>query len=139
MQPSDAGPGNTATEQISRKIAQLADWRGQCLSHIRQLITQAIPDVVEEWKWRGTPVWSHHGIICTGETYKDKVKLTFIKGAALQDPSGLFNASLDGNARRAIDIADGVVLNGPAFMALVQQAAALNARSKARPARKTKG
>ena len=126
MKTSIANQGQPAPERISQKILELGDWRGETLASVRRLIQQAIPDVVEEWKWMGTPVWSHGGILCTGESYKDKVKLTFAKGASLQDPAGLFNASLDGNMRRAIDIHQGEAVDAPAFMALVRQAAALN-------------
>ena len=115
---------------IDARIKELGDWRGKRLAHIRALILQALPDVVEEWKWRGVPVWSHHGIICTGETYKSIVKLTFAKGAALKDPARLFNASLDGNVRRAIDIHENDELDEDAFMALVRGAAALNKPAK---------
>src|SRR5262245_42150062 len=114
---------------IDARIKALADWRGETLSRIRGLIKQADPDVVEEWKWRGVPVWSHDGLICTGETYKDVVKLTFFKGASLKDPAGLFNSSLDGNARRAIDIHEGDEIDEKAFKSLVRAAAALNASS----------
>jgi hypothetical protein len=110
---------------ISKKIAMLADWRGTTLARMRQLIRQADPDVVEEWKWN-TPVWSHDGIICTGETYKSVVKLTFAKGASLKDPAGLFNSSLDGKVRRAIDIREGEEVNAAAFKALVREAVTLN-------------
>jgi len=120
----------TATELISQRIAELADWRGATLERMRELIRQAVPDVVEEWKWRGVPVWSHHGIICTGETYKAVVKLTFAKGAALKDPARLFNSSLDGNVRRAIDIGEGEAVDAAAFKALVREAAALNRAGK---------
>jgi hypothetical protein len=116
---------------IDAKIKELDDWRGKTLSHVRALIQQADPDVVEEWKWRGVPVWSHDGIICTGETYKSVVKLTFAKGASLNDPSSLFNASLEGNARRAIDLREGDELNEDAFKTLIRAAATLN-RSSAR-------
>jgi hypothetical protein len=116
---------------IDAKIKELDDWRGKTLSHVRALIQQADPDVVEEWKWRGVPVWSHDGIICTGETYKSVVKLTFAKGASLNDPSSLFNASLEGNARRAIDLREGDELNEDAFKTLILAAATLN-RSSAR-------
>jgi hypothetical protein len=119
--------GATASELIDGRIGELPDWRGDMLSHVRGLIHEAVPDVVEEWKWRGVPVWSHAGIICTGETYKDKVKLTFIKGASLADPSALFNASLEGNARRAIDIHEGDAVDGEALKALIRAAAQLNA------------
>ena len=111
---------------IDARIKDLADWRGKTLSRIRSLIKEADPEVVEEWKWRGVPVWSHDGQICTGETYKDVVKLTFLKGAQLKDPSRLFNASLEGNARRAIDLREGEELDDPAFKALIRSAVALN-------------
>ena len=116
---------------IDSRIEELDDWRGKTLAHVRALIKQADPEVVEEWKWRGVPVWSHDGLICTGETYKSVVKLTFLKGASLKDPSGLFNASLEGNARRAIDIHEGDDLDEKAFKALIRAAVILN-RSKAR-------
>jgi hypothetical protein len=112
---------------IDARIKELGDWRGKVLAHVRALIKAAVPDVVEEWKWRGVPVWEHNGIICTGESYKSAVKLTFAKGAALDDPKGLFNASLDGNVRRAIDLHDGDVIDEKAFQTLVRAAAALNA------------
>ena len=111
---------------IDAKIKGLGDWRGETLSRIRSLIKEADPGVVEEWKWRGAPVWSHDGLLCTGETYKNVVKLTFFKGAQLMDPSGLFNASLEGNARRAIDLHEGEKLDEPAFKALIRSAVALN-------------
>ncbi|MFD2141001.1 DUF1801 domain-containing protein [Ancylobacter oerskovii] len=126
----------SASALIDARIAALDDWRGRTLSQVRALIREAIPDVVEEWKWRGVPVWSRHGILCTGETYKSVVKLTFAKGAALPDPSGLFNASLEGNTRRAIDLREGEILDAEAFGALLRAAAALNAspkRPKPRP------
>ena len=107
MSPSDASEGQPASELIDQRIAELDDWRGDTLARMRKLIKEADPDVVEEWKWKGTPVWEHDGIICTGESYKKVVKLTFAKGASLEDPTGLFNSSLDGNVRRAIDIAEG--------------------------------
>src|SRR6187551_2769173 len=115
MKKSGATHGQSPSELISKKIAALGDWRGKTLSRMRKLITQADPDVIEEWKWMGTPVWSHDGIICTGETYKDKVKLTFAKGASLKDPARLFNSSLDGNVRRAIDILEGKDVDESAF------------------------
>lgn len=118
------------SQQIDARIRDLGDWRGETLAHVRSLIHQALPEVIEEVKWRGVPVWSHDGIICTGETYKAYVKLTFAKGAALDDPAGLFNASLDGNVRRAIDIPHGAALDEAAFKALVSAAAALNSASK---------
>jgi hypothetical protein len=129
-----------ASELISKRIAELGDWRGKALARMRKLIKEADPDVVEEWKWMGTPVWSHDGILCTGESYKDKVKLTFAKGASLKDPAKLFNASLDGNTRRAIDIPIGKEVDGPAFKALVREAVALNgsAKKKSRPKKKAK-
>jgi hypothetical protein len=128
---TDKGP--TAAELISQRIAELDDWRGDTLARIRELITEAEPDVVEEWKWKGTPVWSHDGIICTGESYKQVVKLTFAKGASLNDPDQLFNSSLDGNTRRAIDIREGEEIDEAAFKALVRQAADLNSSKKKRP------
>jgi hypothetical protein len=123
------GKSLTASELISNRIAELADWRGETLARMRRLIHEADPEIVEEWKWRGVPVWSHGGIICTGETYKNVVKLTFAKGAALKDPSRLFNSSLEGNTRRAIDIHEGEAIDEPALLALVRGAVALN-RSK---------
>ena len=127
--------GLPASELITRRIAELGDWRGKTLARMRQLIQEAVPGVVEEWKWMGTPVWSHDGILCTGESYKQVVKLTFAKGAALKDPTRLFNSSLDGNVRRAIDIGEGEEVDAVAFKALVQAAAALNAT---KPAKKPK-
>ena len=138
MKRSDAGPGQSAAELISQRIAELGDWRGKTLSRMRTLIKKADPDVVEEWKWMGTPVWSHDGIICTGESYKDKVKLTFAKGASLKDPARLFNSSLDGNVRRAIDIHEGEEVDGSAFKALVRQAVALNGSDKSKRSKKAK-
>ena len=120
---------NEASELISRRIEELADWRGETLGMMRKLIKQADPDVVEEWKWMGTPVWSHDGIICTGESYKNVVKLTFAKGASLKDPAGLFNSSFDGKVRRAIDIRDGEEVDGAAFKALIREAVAFNTAS----------
>ena len=137
MKKSDAGQGQSAAELISQRIAELGDWRGETLGRMRQLITEADPDVVEEWKWMGTPVWSHDGIICTGESYKNYVKLTFAKGAALSDPARLFNSSLDGNVRRALDIHEGEAVDEAAFKALVRQAIDLNS-SKAKASKKTK-
>ena len=132
METSGWIEGHSATELIDKRIADLADWRGRTLGRMRKLIKQADPDVVEEWKWMGTPVWSHDGIICTGESYKSAVKLTFAKGASLKDPTGLFNASLDGNTRRAIDIHEGEELDAAAFKALVREAVALNAAGKSK-------
>jgi hypothetical protein len=117
---------DSPSEQIDRRIEELGDWRGEMLAHVRALIKQADPEVVEEWKWRGVPVWEHAGIICTGETYKKVVKLTFAKGASLDDPSGLFNSSLEGNTRRAIDIAEGEEIDEEALKALILAAVALN-------------
>jgi len=134
MKKSGSTEGQSASELIDKRIAELADWRGETLSRMRKLIKEADPDVVEEWKWMGTPVWSHDGIICTGESYKAKVKLTFAKGASLKDPAKLFNSSLDGNARRAIDIHEGEEADAEAFKALIRAAVALNTSvGKARP------
>ncbi|MGH8224165.1 MAG: DUF1801 domain-containing protein [Woeseiaceae bacterium] len=127
-----------ASDSISRKIAALGDWRGETLARMRKLIQAADPAVVEEWKWMGTPVWSHDGIICTGETYKRVVKLTFAKGASLKDPARLFNSSLDGKVRRAIDIREGVAVDASAFKALVREAVALNGSGKSKPSKKAK-
>jgi hypothetical protein len=133
---SDEGEtGATPTQLIDARIAELGDWRGETLARIRAIITQADPDVVEEWKWRGVPVWSHAGIICTGETYKAVVKMTFAKGAAIDDPSGLFNSSLEGNVRRAIDVREGEAIDAEALTALIHAAIALNL---AKPAREKK-
>jgi hypothetical protein len=121
--------GESPSQLIDAKIKELGDWRGETLSRIRALIKQADPDVVEEWKWRGVPVWSHSGLICTGETYKNVVKMTFSKGASLRDPSGLFNSSLEGNARRAIDFHEGDKVDWKALKALVRAAVALNISS----------
>ena len=128
----------SAAELISKKIAELGDWRGKTLGRMRKLIKSADPDIVEELKWMGTPVWSHDGIICTGETYKSVVKLTFAKGASLKDPARLFNSSLDGNVRRAIDIRDGEEIDESAFKALVRQAVALNCSGKPKPSGKAR-
>jgi hypothetical protein len=126
--------GESASELISKRIAELGDWRGKTLGRIRALIKEADPDIVEEWKWMGTPVFSHDGIVCTGETYKSVVKMTFAKGASLEDPSRLFNSSLDGNTRRAIDIREGEQIDVPALAALIRAAVALNvAGRKAAP------
>jgi hypothetical protein len=127
---NDASPkGESPSKLIDARIKELGDWRGKTLSRIRALIKEADPRVVEEWKWRGVPVWSHDGLICTGETYKNVVKLTFLKGARLKDPARLFNSSLEGNARRAIDVHEGEQLDGPAFKALIRSAVTLNAGS----------
>jgi hypothetical protein len=119
----------TPSQLIDQRIEELADWRGELLVRIRELIKAADPDVVEEWKWRGVPTWYHDGMICTGETYKDKVKVTFAKGASLPDPTGLFNSSLGGNTRRAIDIGEGDELDDKAFMTLIRAAVALNVQA----------
>jgi len=119
---------DSPSQLIDARIKELSDWRGDTLARIRKLIKQADPDVVEEWKWRGVPTWYHDGMICTGETYADKVKVTFAKGASLDDPKGLFNSSLDGNTRRAIDFHEGDTIDEKAFMALVRAAADLNSR-----------
>jgi hypothetical protein len=131
MKKSATTEGESPSRLIDARIKELDDWRGKTLSHVRALIKQADPEVVEEWKWRGVPVWSHDGLICTGETYKSVVKLTFSKGASLNDPSGLFNSSLEGNARRAIDLHEGDEVDGDAFKTLIRAAVALN-RSSAR-------
>lgn len=136
MNTSDSPEGQSASALIDEKIAELGDWRGATLSRMRKLIKEAAPDVVEEWKWMGTPVWSRDGIICTGESYKAIVKLTFAKGASLPDPAKLFNSSLDGNVRRAIDIHEGEEVDAEAFKALIRAAVALNASARsARPRR----
>ena len=130
MKTSGSQKGESPSERIDGRIQELGDWRGKMLSRIRTLIKQADPKVVEEWKWRGVPVWSHDGLICTCETYKDHVKMTFSKGASLDDPSGLFNASLEGNAWRAIDIHQGDKVDAKALKALIRSAVALNAWHK---------
>src|SRR5467141_2887501 len=134
MKNSGASQGQSASELISKRIAELGDWRGETLGRMRKLIKEADPEVVEEWKWMGTPVWWHDGIICTGESYKKVVKLTFAKGASLKDPARLFNSSLDGNVRRAIDLHEGEEVDESAFKALVRQAIALNKAKKSRRA-----
>ena len=136
MNKSGSIEGQSASELIDKRIAELGDWRAETLRRMRTLIKEADPGVVEEWKWMGTPVWLHDGIICTGESYKSRVKLTFAKGAALQDPAKLFNASLDGNVRRAMDIHEGEEVDAGAFKALIRAAVALNTSvGKARPRR----
>jgi hypothetical protein len=136
MKKSRSSEGQSASELIDTRIVGLGGWRGATLSRMRKLIKEADPDVVEEWKWMGTPAWSHDGIICTGESYKSVVKLTFLKGASLKDPARLFNSSLDGNARRAIDLHEGVEVDAGAFKALVRAAVALNTSgANARPRR----
>jgi len=136
MKKSAARNGQSPSALITAKIAELGDWRGKALGKIRKLIKQADPDVVEEWKWMGTPVWSHDGIICTGESYKSVVKLTFAKGASLSDPARLFNSSLDGKVRRAIDIPEGAKIDEAAFKALVREAVVLNGATKRKPSTK---
>jgi hypothetical protein len=138
MKKSNASHGQSASELISNRIAELGDWRRETLARMRKLIKAADPDAVEEWKWRGVPVWSHDGIICTGESYKNVVKLTFAKGASLKDPARLFNSSLEGNTRRAIDIHEGEKVDAAAFQALVRQAVVLNSSVKSKPAKKAK-
>src|SRR5437899_11396728 len=138
MKKSGANEGPSASALISQRIAELGDWRGKTLGRMRTLIKQADPDVVEEWKWMGTPVWSHDGIICTGESYKSVVKLTFAKGASRKDPARLFNSSLDGNVRRAIDILEGEEVDASAFKALIRQAVALNSSGKSKSSKKAK-
>ena len=133
MKSQPKAAGKEASRLISEKIAELGDWRGDALARVRALIREADPDVVEEWKWMGTPVWSHDGGICTGESYKSIVKLTFFKGAALKDPAKLFNASLDGNVRRAVDIHEGEAIDVNAFKALIRAAVALNTSSTKKP------
>jgi hypothetical protein len=140
MEKSKTSPDRSASELIAKRITELGDWRGKTLGRMRKLIKQADPDVVEEWKWvkatnPGTPVWSHDGIICTGESYKDLVKLTFARGASLKDPARLFNSSLEGNTRRAIDIHQGEEVDESAFKALVRQAVALNSSGKSKPSK----
>jgi hypothetical protein len=132
MKKTDSAPKEDSPSRlIDGRIKELSDWRGETLAHVRALIKQADPDVIEEWKWRGVPVWSHAGIICTGETYKSVVKMTFAKGAALEDPSGLFNSSLEGNTRRAIDIHQGDKIDEKALKALIRAAVTLNTSAKA--------
>jgi hypothetical protein len=133
---SGATDGESASKLISNRIAELGDWRGKTLARMRKLIKQAVPDVLEEWKWMGTPVWSRDGIICTGESYKQIVKLTFAKGASLKDPARLFNSSLDGNVRRAIDIHEGEEVDESAFKALVREAVAFNRSAKPKRSKK---
>jgi hypothetical protein len=128
----DSSRDDSPARLIDARIAELGDWRGEMLSRLRALIREADPEVVEEWKWRGVPVWSHGGMLCTGETYKSVVKLTFAKGASLEDPSGLFNSSLDGNVRRAIDIHEGEAIDEDAFRDLIREAVALNESSRRR-------
>ena len=138
MRSSEQAAGRPASRLIDQRIRDLGGWRGETLARMRALILEADPEVTEEWKWMGTPVWSHDGIICTGESYKNVVKLTFFKGASLKDPARLFNSSLDGNTRRAIDIREGEEVDESAFKALVRQAVALNNSGKSKPSKKAK-
>jgi len=137
MKTSGTGQGPSASELISRRIAELGGWRGETLRRMRKLIKEADPEVIEEWKW-STPVWSHDGILCTGESYKNAVKLTFAKGALVKDPARLFNSSLEGNVRRAIDIQEGDEVDASDFKALVRRAVTLNLSDKSKPSKKTK-
>jgi hypothetical protein len=138
MEQAGASQEQSASELISRRIVELGDWRGETLGRMRKLIKEADPDVVEEWKWKGTPIWSHDGIICTGESYKSVVKLTFAKGASLEDPARLFNSSLDGNVRRAIDIHEGEEVDNAAFKALIRKAVDFNSAGKSKPPKKAR-
>jgi hypothetical protein len=138
MKPTSPPDSKSAAANITRRIKELGDWRGQMLAQVRQLIHEADPDIQEEWKWMGTPVWSHDGIVCTGESYKEVVKLTFARGAALKDPKGLFNSSLEGNVRRAIDLREGETISQTAFRQLIRAAVTANSAALAeRAARKT--
>ena len=139
MKKSSSPSGQSASKLIDKRIAALGDWRGETLSRMRKLIKAADKDIVEEWKWMGTPVWSHDGIICTGESYKSIVKLTFAKGASLKDPAKLFNSSLDGNVRRAIDIREGEAIDEKAFKALIRAAVSLNESSRRAPKKRRNG
>ena len=138
MKPTNRANDETASVNITRRIQELGDWRGETLAHVRQLIHNAAPDIEEEWKWMGTPVWSHDGIVCTGESYKQVVKLTFARGASLKDPKKLFNSSLEGNTRRAIDLREGEKINETAFKQLIRSAVAANAAARAARAVKKK-
>jgi hypothetical protein len=131
MKPTSRPDSGAASANITQRIKELGDWRGETLAHLRKLIHDADPDILEEWKWRGVPVWSHDGIICTGESYKQVIKLTFARGAALKDPSRLFNSSLEGNVRRAIDIREGEKINETAFKQLIRAAMAANSAARA--------
>ena len=130
MKKADTNQSKPASELITERIAELGDWRGETLAHVRKLIKEADPKITEEWKWRGVPVWSDGGIICTGESYKTHVKLTFLKGASIKDPEGIFNSSLDGNARRAIDLHEGDKINESAFKEIIRAAIELNSKNK---------
>ena len=130
MKKSDVSQSKSPSQLITERIAELGDWRGETLAHVRKLIKEADPKIIEEWKWRGVPVWSDNGIVCTGESYKAIVKLTFAKGASIKDPTGIFNSSLDGNARRAIDLHEGDKINESAFKELIRAAVKLNSKGK---------
>jgi hypothetical protein len=138
MKPTGRPDGEAASANITKRIQELADWRGETLAQVRQLIHDADPDIEEEWKWRGVPVWSHDGIVCTGESYKEVVKLTFARGASLKDPKKLFNSSLEGNTRRAIDLREGEKINEAAFKQLIRAAVAANSAARAQRAAKKK-
>jgi len=138
MKPTSSSNGGDASANITKRIEELGDWRGETLAHLRQLIHDADPDIVEEWKWMGTPVWSHDGIVCTGESYKQVVKLTFARGASIEDPKKLFNSSLEGNVRRAIDVREGEKINEAAFKKLIRTAVAENSAVLAERAAKKK-
>ena len=138
MKPTSRPDGESAAANITKRIKELGDWRGETLAQVRQLIHAADPDILEEWKWRGVPVWSHDGIVCTGESYKEVVKLTFARGAALKDPKKLFNSSLEGNVRRAIDLREGQKINQAAFRQLIRAAVAANSAALAQRAAKKK-
>jgi hypothetical protein len=138
MKPTSGPDGEAASANITKRIHELGDWRGETLAHVRQLIHDADPEIEEEWKWRGVPVWSHDGGVCTGESYKEVVKLTFSRGAAIKDPKKLFNSSLDGNTRRAIDLREGGQIDEAAFKQLIRAAVAANAAARAERAAKKK-
>jgi len=138
MKPTGRPDGEAASANITKRIEELEDWRGETLAHIRQLIRDADPDIGEEWKWRGVPVWSHDGIVCTGESYKQIVKLTFARGASIEDPKKLFNSSLEGNTRRAIDLREGETINEAAFKELIRAAVAANSAARAQRAAQKK-
>jgi hypothetical protein len=138
MKPTSRPSGEAASANITKRIRELADWRGETLAHVRELIHDADPDIQEEWKWMGTPIWSHDGIVCTGESYKQVVKLTFARGASIKDPKKLFNSSLEGNMRRAIDLREGEKINEPAFKQLIRAAVAANTAALAQRATKKK-
>jgi hypothetical protein len=138
MKPTSLPNGEAASANITKRIQELADWRGETLAHVRRLIHDADPDIEEEWKWMGTPVWSHDGIVCTGESYKQVVKLTFARGASIKDPKKLFNSSLEGNTRRAIDLREGEKINEAAFKQLIRAAVAANSAALAQRAAKKK-